>query len=609
MKARFYKELHPLILPICLVAACSVMVFVDHFFGTGPSGRRFSDLVSEIGIFGFVLGIVLISALSYGAEFQQRTFVLLLSQPSERLRIWREKLLVLVTVILAIGLLQYLTLSVTRFFLAANAPPFALLFVFVMAVVCSATFWTLTARSTIGGIAFTLMAIFLLGAGTWYVADKIGGTHFCKTVLGAAGVLYSAICLWLGWKKFNRMEIRDALAGEDIALPQRFPGAAFFANFLRCRAGQPLRNLIRKEVRLQKSILFLATIFSACWLITLAILILNPSRQQFCEVTFNVLTAFYIPLMAVLSGCVTHGEEGSLGVHTWHLTFPPSALRQWLIKLIVCLGTAFLLAIIVPYFASVATSIQANVGLVSAIVDNNSYQVFVMTSFVVVLSFWAATLTGNTVRAALLTVLVCVGLGMSATLAQFIARGTSGWMSSVLIHLTLYFQTSPFWFSSLSLEIFLIGLAMLMLLLMVQSFRNFRRGQVHQGLPFAPAFSFLIVAFLVLYWIRDFETSSTTCYRRLIEELRIAFESLQYDPTQLPEQDQRRQFTVHELDKDNSLPPHIRAWLAKSTIFIERVQRKPATIPYSVTVSFKDDTSGYTTAVNITSLSIAEPSK
>ncbi|HEY6166524.1 MAG TPA: ABC transporter permease, partial [Verrucomicrobiae bacterium] len=60
-------------------------------------------------MFIFFVGTALVAAMSFGTEFQQRTLPLLLSQPFERARLWRDKLLVLTAATVSVGVIYWLS--------------------------------------------------------------------------------------------------------------------------------------------------------------------------------------------------------------------------------------------------------------------------------------------------------------------------------------------------------------------------------------------------------------------------------------------------------------------------------------------------------------------
>src|SRR5882724_8641627 len=181
MKRRIIKEFRPLVLPFCfaLVAASFVAFFkhVERMVVSEESVGFFVGL-SSVALFATV---VLMAALSFGVEYHQRTLGLLLSQPVERFRLWKEKMLVEVGTIAAVAVFlllvnEALKLHAGRGLIVAissnlwpsheiirsghseldNFGYWILAGTFVLATLCSSGFWTLIARSTIGGAVFTV---------------------------------------------------------------------------------------------------------------------------------------------------------------------------------------------------------------------------------------------------------------------------------------------------------------------------------------------------------------------------------------------------------------------------------------------------------------------
>ncbi|HEY6168189.1 MAG TPA: hypothetical protein VI454_09130, partial [Verrucomicrobiae bacterium] len=88
----------------------------------------------------------------------------------------------------------------------------------------------------------------------------------------AFGLIYSAVFLWLGWRSFARLELRDVVFGQGGAASNSAGRKRWWLEWLRCRPVGGLLNLIRKELRLQKAVFVLAVIFTVCWLILLVLL-------------------------------------------------------------------------------------------------------------------------------------------------------------------------------------------------------------------------------------------------------------------------------------------------------------------------------------------------
>src|SRR5258708_521886 len=94
MKRRIIKEFRPLLVPFCFaLAAASCVAFLKHverMVFNEESVGFFAGLSS----FALFATVVLMAALSFGVEYHQRTMGLLLSQPLERFRLWKAKMLV-----------------------------------------------------------------------------------------------------------------------------------------------------------------------------------------------------------------------------------------------------------------------------------------------------------------------------------------------------------------------------------------------------------------------------------------------------------------------------------------------------------------------------------
>src|SRR5215831_3437425 len=137
---RIMKEARALFWPWCAV----MFVGLLHLSGVRC---RFYDV--DLTVVGFLIGVPLLSALSFGNEFQYRTASLLLAQPTSRLQIWREKLAVMLIAVLSVTLVYY---AAWRQFLQSSLLGWVSDAAFLVMVVGSATLWILIARSTLGGL-------------------------------------------------------------------------------------------------------------------------------------------------------------------------------------------------------------------------------------------------------------------------------------------------------------------------------------------------------------------------------------------------------------------------------------------------------------------------
>jgi hypothetical protein len=282
----------------------------------------------------------------------------------------------------------------------------------LIATVCSAGLWTLAARSIIGGMTFTVAGQFLPALAAYEAYE-----HFFKPQLGdadslftfgltlaVAALAYSAACLWLGWRKFARFEVRETSPGESAVAPHALKRQHWWLEWLRCRPQGGLRNLARKELRLQKPLLLLAGIFSLCWMATLAVELIWPDQKL--ASLFTVLACTYVPLAMLLAGTVSLGDERMLGLATWQLTLPVAVWRQWLVKLIAAATMAVSLGIVLPALLILLVRVTAGAQFLDLDPSIPPLLAMVGTSLFLC-GFWAASLAGNTLRAAL----AALGLG------------------------------------------------------------------------------------------------------------------------------------------------------------------------------------------------------
>src|SRR5437667_12240752 len=85
-----------------------------------------------------------------GVELHDRTLALLLSQPTERTRLWKEKLMAATLAVLALAVVHGVANAAT----VRLSPLEALLYAaFVATAICSVSFYTLAMRSILMGIA------------------------------------------------------------------------------------------------------------------------------------------------------------------------------------------------------------------------------------------------------------------------------------------------------------------------------------------------------------------------------------------------------------------------------------------------------------------------
>lgn len=174
---RLMKEARPLFWPWCAVILAGLSPWIFRWL------QWSSDFSQMMWVVGWFAGIPLLATLPMGMEFQNNTLSLLLSQPIERKSIWAVKICMVGLV--AASAAQVFVLAENRF---ALLPDFAAgwdLESWLLPFVAAAIFWTLFARSTVGGVVLNL-ASGLVVAVVVNQLFLISGFAMAQRTLGAA---------------------------------------------------------------------------------------------------------------------------------------------------------------------------------------------------------------------------------------------------------------------------------------------------------------------------------------------------------------------------------------------------------------------------------------
>ncbi len=495
MNPRFRKEIRPLLLPGAVGTLAAALLGQNWLQGGGAA-------VAVFALFG---SIGLLASLPFGVEFQHRTFPALLSQPIDRAKLWREKLsklsLLLGTIAIA-GLTSHFS-SNGRWNGELLVPT-----AIALASCGSACYWTLTARSIVGGMALNAATQFLgaLGVNLFVecIAENFSSSAFVAGFIGFE-ILYASIFLWLGWRKFERLEIREETPGESTALAGWLTGERWWADWLRCGPSGALRNLFLKEIRLQQPVLMLTVIYFLLWLATLALQWWRPT-QGFEQLSV-ALTTLYATVCPLLAGAVSMAEERTLGLAAWQLSLPISTFLQWLIKLLLGAAATLCLGFVLPSLlvCGTAAATPASANFFDPAREPELAKAVLWwlggSAGLYLLSFWSVSIGGNVVRAvptALLTLACLIGSGW---LGVFCAEQLGGLELPLMQVLTgYYFKGSAQVFGIFARSLAEPGLVLLigimLLIVLRQSLIQFRR-------PHSPATDVLASAGVLLI---------TTCF-------------------------------------------------------------------------------------------------
>lgn len=556
---RTKKEARALFWPWCAVTLAGASPAVlPHSYG------------EPLSFVSFFLGVPLLATLALGNEFHQQTISLWLTQPLSRKQLWGEKLMVMLPAAASAGVVSGVVMfSVTwphmrlTYKVAAAA--------YVVATMTAAPLWTLTTKSTLGGLALLSGILFLgmLFSGGVDPEQRGAGLH-AMSFAGAIGLLvvgisFGAVMLWLGARKIVRFEIAGGSTEGDLLMAGSGFAPEFLTAWFRCRPQGASLNLIRKEFRLLRPVWLVGAVVFF-YLLTLALfrLLPAPPESEPSSVLEWVLVGTPITVciaIAGLAGALALGEEKASGTHAWHMTLPASTRVEWLIKLAVSMFAGLACSTLLPVIAMIAGG--AVHGSPLMYVDLAAWRDDLIPFAVLTFTcFWCACAANGTVRAAVwaapVTAAIALASAVGSRLGGELAQ-TSGTLRDFIIS---SFHLSPFSFTTVTelarsrlLWLFIPAL----LFGLMQSYRLFRtpaqngvRWMLRCLLPLVAVtmlWSFLASAGFVSSRWEPFDE-----VHRALDQLQPAAETLE--------------LTGDELERASSLTAPTRRWLKGAEIAV-----------------------------------------
>jgi hypothetical protein len=180
------KELKPLLLPWLIAALGGLLPASD-------------DLIAVVGALLSFGGFAVLCAMAFAIEFQERTFPLLLSQPVERERLWRDKMAAVALAALGLVVLNWRTQWLLEEFMGS-----LLGWLVFLSALASSGFWILTTRSFLSGILLSMAMQVLVFVGLAQALTRSYGpgpvlswSEFAPVIILPA-LLYFVSFIWLG---------------------------------------------------------------------------------------------------------------------------------------------------------------------------------------------------------------------------------------------------------------------------------------------------------------------------------------------------------------------------------------------------------------------------
>jgi hypothetical protein len=525
------------------------------------------------------------------------------------MKIWAEKWFVLVVAVLSASFIYWLSWKETLpFGIAINAG------LWVIVSVCTATVWTLLARSTIGGLALNAVQVvafsFALSLIQWFIGSSFASSTNLSILTVIILVLsYGVFMLWLGRHQFSAFQATGGVANDDLLSVRSNSSRGVFAQLLRSKSRGLALNLIRKEVRLLWP-LWIVTGLAVAFLVTvlpLQLALASNASHSFDTTPYIALFLVYGTLVALLAGSLPLGEERMSGTHSWHLTLPVSVRSLWFVKLAVGLTSS---AICIGLVAGIAGALLGSAFWTALIVVfGQGFNVVLWLSAILTLAaFWCACAIKGTVRAILWVlpafgaVVSTFGLGI-LTNRYLVEIGFWDFVISVLHPFPMDTWTHAFQLIFYRpTAVALLFAAPLLLLALFQTQSMFRE-EVNERvvallrnlllpitLAFVMGFAQEAPAFLMI--------RNTSQAQSVLAEVHNAVDKMQIDPTRL-RSTSPIQLTFQDLNSISPMSMAARRWLGDATISITaqevtyRVWRnrqwEVETFPYLTTIHLKHD--------------------
>jgi hypothetical protein len=441
---------------------------------------------AEFGAVAFGLACAVLGGCSLGNEFQHRTLPLLLAQPISRSVLWRDKMLVL-----GAGIATSLTVLVIcqRVYcpVPAREGPVVLALVALCAF-CGAPYWTLVLRHGIAGMAFAFAAPASIPC-LLLLANALLPQPFDDETVAQVSVIpvviFCALVYRLGYAQFKRLEVFDSTARE-LSLPAGLEAVlARPLTKVSSRFRGPFASLLKKELRLQQ-ISFLLAGLSVLIAVVGACLI--KLHRDLAGGIVGCGFAIDIVILPLIAGAMSVGEEKDWGIAEWHLTFPPSALKQWSAKMLATLSTSLALGLLLPTAMFLAgQALLGQPGSSASLPPAPEILGWVLGQLLLTsVAVYAASFSNSTLRA----VLAALGIIVASFGISFL---TAKWGGEAIHRLGVLRQYLGHPIHQANLVLLVLYAVLMLMLCLTQWFgwSNFRRF----GLPVGR----LVIQFLVLF--------------------------------------------------------------------------------------------------------------
>jgi hypothetical protein len=382
-------------------------------------------------IFVFGASVFFLGLASFGQEMSFGTFSLLLAQPEERRRWWKIK-----AGLSALAMFSALTVAVLAW-LTHGCDTATLLGCATTTVVAYAGgLWSaLLLRDMIAAffVSFltplVLLWVVFLGFSHWIQTDRETDWVVCSVLL-----VYSVVGFWFGRRLF--LQAQDIpWTGGMRALPSAWSAPArWFSGGVPRKSG-PWGAFMRKEFQQQEAALALALFLAVGHMVAIGTRYFYPLHSGLAREFLDLAWIFWL-IVPVASGSVAVAEERRLRTHEVELCLPFSLRMQFFIKLLMVLAVGIGLGGVVPWLLESGASAM---GLGAEVINREAWSLgkvlLLGSAGIVLLAFYASTLTNRVVPALATVVCLVMGIGWILGEGTILFGQFSIWLRPIFIYI------------------------------------------------------------------------------------------------------------------------------------------------------------------------------
>lgn len=574
MNVRLKKEFHSLFWPWLVALSAALLPLIDALLKAVGAGGK-GDPLTFVSMLAYFLIVVLCGVLPFGIEFQHRSMQFLLSQPCSRRSLWREKVTVSIALLATVAIAHLLGLLVHFSYLREN---WLLGISMTLLLYSTSLFWTLATRTILGGIVLSLMTLaitylltFAFTDPAFYTAGSLEFRQHTAALQTLISLAATPLFLWLSWYKFDRLELSGHGDQENaISLTGSAGGTDNFR--VHSHAARPTWNLILKELRLLKPVFVTMALFSGLWLSAIFLAWLMPAKKMLFTDIIDGFSSLYVPLIILLSGILSLGEEKSLGIHTCNLTSPVSAGWQWFVKNTIACLTGLTGTLVLFVVMSMLTGRELDLTPSRIFLESGRFifSVWLFLFMLIQVSFWASTVAQRTIHAFFLAAVTIIVFATLLNLSIWVGKHAAGLIQKPVYSLVAARQWSQW--GVLNGLVYLSGVTYLVACatLIISGFNCFRLIQ-SEKVSFLQSVKIPVIvlssAGLIIGAIEGNMADQNFAKSFLYQETKAVIMSLKKDAI-TASNFEPFEISPAELSTAENLSPQTRAWLQNSSVYV-----------------------------------------